>query len=55
MKVDAFGAVEVVKATVLAESSEYIHFHRDLSDPAMSTDISRSLSFLLIYFYHYNN
>ena len=26
---------------VLAESSEYIHFHRDLSAPSMSTDMSQ--------------
>jgi hypothetical protein len=30
-----------LSATVLVESSEYIHFHRDLSAPAMSTDSSQ--------------
>ena len=32
---------ELMKATVLAESSTYIHFHRDLSAPAISTDMSQ--------------
>ena len=30
-----------MKATVLAESSSFINFHRNLSAPAMSTDISQ--------------
>ena len=30
-----------MKATVLAESSSFIHFHRDLSAPAMTTDMSQ--------------
>ena len=30
-----------MKAKVLAESFEYICFHRDLSAPAMSTDMSQ--------------
>ena len=34
-------AVEVVKATVLAESSSSINFYRDLSAPVMSTDMSQ--------------
>ena len=33
--------LQLMKATVLAESSEYIHFHCDLSAPAMSTDMSQ--------------
>ena len=37
MKVDVLGAVELMKAAVLAESN----FHRDLSAPAMSTDMSQ--------------
>ena len=32
---------QLMKATVLAEISEYIHFHRDLSAPAKSTDMSQ--------------
>ena len=44
MKVDEYGAfgqllLQLKKATVLAESSEYIHVHRDLSAPAISTDM----------------
>ena len=30
-----------MKATMLAESSEYIDFHRDLSAPVMSADMSQ--------------
>ena len=30
-----------MKATVLAESSSFIHFHRDLYAPAMSIDMSQ--------------
>jgi hypothetical protein len=30
-----------MKATVLAESSYYIHFLHDLAAPAMSTDMSQ--------------
>ena len=33
--------LKLMKATVLAESSEYIHFHRDLSAAAMSIDRSQ--------------
>ena len=33
--------LQLMKATVLAESSYSIHFHRDLSAPAMSTDVSQ--------------
>ena len=33
--------LHLTKATVLAEISEYIHFHRDLSAPAMYTDMSQ--------------
>ena len=33
-------SLQLKKAIVLAESSEYIHFHCDLSAPAMSTDMS---------------
>ena len=32
---------QLMKATVLAESSQYIHFHCDLSAPVMSTDMSQ--------------
>ena len=39
-----------MKVTVLAESSSFIHFHCDLSAPAMSTDMSQvGVSFILIY------
>ena len=31
----------LLKVTVLTESSEYIHFHRDLSAPEISTDMSQ--------------
>ena len=31
----------VMKGTVFAESSYFINIHRDLSTPAMSTDISQ--------------
>jgi hypothetical protein len=31
---------QLMKATVLAESSSFIHFHHDLSALSMSTDIS---------------
>ena len=41
MKMDVFGAVQLMKATVLAESLEYIHFHHDLSATVMSTDMSQ--------------
>ena len=34
-------SLHLMKATVLAESFKYIHFHRDLSAPAMSTDMSQ--------------
>ena len=33
--------MKLMKATVLAESSVFIPFHRDLSAPAMSTDMSQ--------------
>ena len=33
--------LQLMKATALAESSSYIHFHRDLSAPVMSTDMSQ--------------
>ena len=33
--------IRLMKATVLAESSYFINFYRDLSDPAMSTDMSQ--------------
>ena len=33
--------LQLMKAAVLAESSKYIHFHRDLSAPAMSADMSQ--------------
>jgi hypothetical protein len=32
---------QLIKATVLAESSNYILFHHDLSVPAISTDMSQ--------------
>ena len=39
---------QLMKATVLAEASYFIHFHRALSPPVMSTDVSQvSLSSLL--------
>jgi hypothetical protein len=42
MKMDVFRATSTAdEATVLAESSEYIHFHHDLSAPAISTDMSQ--------------
>ena len=46
-----------LSSVIEAESSEYIHFHRDLSAPAMSTDMSKVgvalfLSFQYI-FYHF--
>ena len=46
MKKDENGAfsqqpLQLMKATVLAESSVFIFFHRDLSAPAMSTDMSQ--------------
>ena len=34
-------SLQPMKATVLAESSEYIHLHRDLYAPAMSKDMSQ--------------
>jgi hypothetical protein len=40
MSVDIAGVdLQLMKATVLAESSNYILFHRDLSAPAMCTDM----------------
>ena len=33
--------LQLMKVTVLAEKLEYIHFHRDLSASAMSTDVSQ--------------
>ena len=47
MKMDVTGAfsqhcgTSTAKATVLAESPNYLHFHRDLSAPSMSTDMSQ--------------
>ena len=41
----------LTKATVLAESFEYIHFHRDLSVPVMSTDM-RQVD--VVSFLHFN-
>ena len=48
MKMDETGAfsqhclpLQLMKATVLAEISSFIHFHHDLSAPAMSTDMSQ--------------
>ena len=49
--------IQLMKATVLTESSEYIHFHHDLSAPTMSTDMSQvgvALFLSLQYnFYHF--
>ena len=33
--------LQLMEATLLAESSYSIYFHRDLSAPAMSTDMSK--------------
>ena len=45
-------SLQLMKASVLAENSQYIQFHRDLSAPTMSMDMSQvdSLSFILIIF-----
>ena len=39
--IGAFSKIQLMKATVLAENSDYILFHRDLSAPVMSTDMSQ--------------
>ena len=36
-----YRALQLMKATVLAESSSFFHFHRELSASAMSTDMSQ--------------
>ena len=53
MKVDV--PLQLMKATVLAESSVFILFHHDLSAPAMSTDMSQVGVSILIYFYLFLN
>jgi len=41
------GRLQLMKATVLAESSYFVNFHRDLSAPAMTTDMSQVSVFFL--------
>ena len=54
MKIDGIGAfsqlLQLMKATVLAESSYFIYFHWVLSAPVMSTDVSQVDVFLFLLF-----